>query len=164
MSDFTAKLGMLKGSMRTVTPGGSRGVWFRLDELNELLEHRRQIDRLATKASTDTERVGVEALLSEAGNRIEVSRRRLDARQKGLERRRGKVAESQARSLVEARAAWFRAVGRLTAAWSKQRQPEKHVTSVVVGRSEATSRPCLPGPVAEQMKRDAAADASVRSH
>ena len=61
-----------------------------------------------------------------------------------------KVAKAETQALTEAKAAWFRAVGRLTAAWSKQRQPEKHVTSVVVGRSEATSRPCLPGPVEDQ--------------
>lgn len=81
---------------------------------------------------------------------IEVSRRRLDARRKGLGRRRVKVAKAETQALAEAKAAWFRAVGRLTASWSKQRQREKHVESVVVGRSEASGRPCLSGSVAEQ--------------
>lgn len=150
MSDFTAKLGMLRGSMRTVARGGERGVRFRLSELNELLEHRRQIDRLATKAGTDTERLGVEALLSEARDRIEVVRRRLDAREKSIERKHEKAAEVEARRLAEAKAACVRVTRRLAESMGWEPRVEKRVTSVVVSRSEASSRPCLPGPVAEQ--------------
>ena len=36
MSDFTARLGMLRGSMLTVAGGGSRGVRLRLGEIIEL--------------------------------------------------------------------------------------------------------------------------------
>ena len=43
MSDFAARLGMLRGSLPTVARGGKRGVSFRLGELNELLVHRQQL-------------------------------------------------------------------------------------------------------------------------
>ena len=54
MSDFTARLGMLRGSMPPVASGGSRGVRLRLGEMHELIECRQQAERLAaTSAATD---------------------------------------------------------------------------------------------------------------
>ena len=46
MSDFTARLGMLRGSMPTVARGGERGVRFRAGEMVELTQCRDQTERL----------------------------------------------------------------------------------------------------------------------
>ena len=63
MSDFTARPGMLRGSMPTVARGGSRGVRLRLGEMVELNRHRDLAERLIAKATTDEQRAEVDAVL-----------------------------------------------------------------------------------------------------
>ena len=65
MSDFTARLGMLRGSMPTVARGGRRGVRFRLGEMVELTRHRDQTERLMAKATTDDQRTRIRGVVQE---------------------------------------------------------------------------------------------------